>query len=256
MVKMISRLRKSKKNNFRVIDLHSHILPGIDDGSVDFDTSVELVKELSSGGVTDVFATPHYVDETIYVSSRDANKELLKELVSRLEKEGVNVKVYLGNEIYITPRILELLRDKEITVLGKSRYLLVELPMSGDFPGYQDIFLKLIRSGFYVVLAHPERYTTFQNDFSLVAELHDMGVLFQCNFGSFVGKYGKTVFRLVSQIAKAKMIWGMGSDIHRVHGESLIPEAIEKMSKYYTDEELEEILVKNPQKILESKAKE
>lgn len=251
MVKMISRLGKSKKNNRRVIDLHSHILPGIDDGSVDFDTSVELIKELIGGGVSDVFATPHYVDETIYISPRSTNKELLNKLTSRLEKEGVKVNIYLGNEVYITPRILELLKNKEITVLGKSRYLLVELPMSGDFPGYQDIFLKLIRVGFCVVLAHPERYTSFQNDYSLVTELHEMGVLFQCNFGSFVGKYGKTVLKLVTRLAKDKMIWGMGSDIHRVRGESLIPEAIKKMSKYYSDAELEEILVKNPQKILE-----
>lgn len=248
MVKMARRLEKNK--SFKIIDLHSHILPGIDDGSSDFETSVELLKELASGGVTDVFATPHYIDETIYISSKEKNEKLLKQLEDELKKNDIKINIRLGNEIYITPKILDLLKNKEITTLGRSRHLLVELPMSGDFPGYQDIFLKLIRSGFYVVLAHPERYTSFQEDFSLAMELFDMGILFQSNFGSFTGRYGKKVFKLVVRLAKDKMIWGMGSDIHHVYEDSFIPDAIRKMLKYYSEAELKKILSENPREIL------
>lgn len=124
--------------------------------------------------------------------------------------------------------------------------------MSGDYPGYYDIFLSLIRAGYKVILAHPERYSAFHRDFSLVTELYDMGVLLQCNLGSFVGQYGKTARKLVERLAKEKMIWAMGSDIHHLHGDRWIPSAVKKMSKYYSENELKEILDLNPRKILEN----
>ena len=154
-----------------MIDLHSHILPGIDDGASDIEASMVLIRELAAGGVTDVFATPHYIDETIYTSPATANKKLVSKLKRLVKKEGLDICVHLGNEIYINRGILKLLKSGEISSLGSSKYLLVELPMGGDFPGYRDIFLELIRSGYNVVLAHPERYTSFQKDFSLIDEM-------------------------------------------------------------------------------------
>ena len=215
-----------------MIDLHAHILPGIDDGAPDMDTSVALVKELFSGGITEIFATPHYVDETIYVSSKTANLKLLEKLQKRLLKEGVEVKINLGNEIYITPNILKLLKKGEISTMGNSKTLLVELPISGDFPGYQDIFLGLIRAGYKVILAHPERYNSFQNDFDLISEVYDMGVILQCNIGSFIGQYGKAAKKTAVKLAKNKMIGGFGTDIHHLRGEDFIPKAMKKVRKY------------------------
>ena len=233
-----------------MIDLHSHILPGIDDGAPDLETSVALVRELYNGGVTDVVATPHYIDETIYTSSVATNKKLMRELQKKLKDEDVNVKIHLGNEIYICKEIKKLLKNKKISGIGSSKYLLIELPMSGDYPGYQDIFLELLRDGYKVVLAHPERYTAFSKDFALITELYDMGVLMQCNIGSFVGQYGKSVLKLAKKIAKNKMIFAVGTDIHHVHGDAFIPEALKKLGKFYSNDELNEILVENPKKIL------
>lgn len=233
-----------------MIDLHSHILPGIDDGSPDFETSVKLVSELARAGVTDVVATPHYIEETIYTSPKVKNSKLLKELQKRLKTEGVDVKIHLGNEIYISKNIKNLVDDGLISGLFESKYLLVELPMSGDFPNSRDIFLELLRLGYKVVLAHPERYVAFQKDFDLVSDLYEMGILLQCNFGSFAGQYGKSVFKLVKRLAKEKMIFAMGSDIHHLHGDKWMEEALKKMKKFYTDSEMEELLVENPKKIM------
>ncbi len=233
-----------------MIDLHSHILPGIDDGADSFEDSLELVRELSANGVTEVFATPHYVDETAYVSPREDNLKLLDELQQKVNEAGISIKVHLGNEIYITPRILKLLKDGVISAYGDSQYLLVELPMSGEFPNYADIILELLRSSYKVVLAHPERYTSFQKDFSLVQEMFDMGVYLQCNLMSFGGKYGKGALKLAVKLAKSKMIWGLGSDIHHPQGEELWKKSLKKLAKYYNDAEREEILNVNPRKIL------
>ena len=233
-----------------MIDLHSHVLPGIDDGAADVDASMVLIRELAAGGVTDVFATPHYIDETIYTSPAKTNKKLVSKLKTLVKKEGINIRIHLGNEIYIMPKILDFLKSGEISSLSGSKYLLVELPMGGDFPGYRDILLELIRSGYNVVLAHPERYTSFQKDFSLIDEMYEMGVLLQCNIGSFAGQYGRAAMKTARKMAKAKMIWGVGTDIHHPRGDGFVASAIQKMGKYYSDAELAEILVGNPGKIL------
>lgn len=233
-----------------MIDIHSHILPGVDDGAADLDASVELVRELASAGVTDIIATPHYVDETNYVSEVATNTKLLKKLETRLKKEKLDVRVFLGNEIYISNRILGLLTSEEITPLADSKYLLVELPLSGEFPSYYDVFLELIREGYKVILAHPERYATFQKDFNLAVELYDMGVLLQCNAGSFIGHYGKAARKVAEKLAKNDMIFAVATDIHHPRGSKFMDAAFKRLSKFYGTFELEDILEKNPRKIL------
>lgn len=233
-----------------MIDIHSHILPGVDDGAVDIDASVDLIRELCDAGFSDIIATPHYVDETNYISSRANNLKLLKKLRTRLKKEKINVEIHLGNEIYICPRILKLINDGEISGLADSKYLLVELPMSGEYPSYEDIFLELLRAGYKVILAHPERYTAFFKDFDSIVELYNMGVLMQCNLGSFIGHYGKAARKIAERLAREDMIFAVASDIHHPRGPKFVPAAIKRLSHYYDTFELEDILEKNPRKIL------
>ena len=233
-----------------MIDIHSHILPGIDDGAADIDASVVLIRELVDNDVTDIIATPHYVDETNYVSKVSANTKLLKKLRTRLKKEKINVELHLGNEIYIGPKILELLEAGEISALASSKYLLVELPMSGEYPGYMDVFMELQRAGYKVILAHPERYTAFLKDFDSIVELYDMGVLLQCNMGSFIGHYGKASRKIAERLAKNDMIFAVATDIHHPRGPKFMPAAIKKLSRFYDTFELEDILEKNPRKAI------
>lgn len=233
-----------------MIDIHSHILPGIDDGAADIDASMVLIRELAGNGVTDVFATPHYVDETNYVSNVFANTKLLKKLQESAEKENIDIKLHLGNEIYICPKILKLLSDGEISALNGSKYLLVELPMSGEYPGYMDVFMELQRAGYKVILAHPERYTAFFKDFDSIVELYDMGVLLQCNLGSFIGHYGKQPRKIAEKLAKNDMIFAVASDIHHPRGPKFMPAVMKRLSKFYGTFELEDILEKNPKKAI------
>lgn len=233
-----------------MIDIHSHILPGVDDGSRDFETSVEMVKWLGRQGFTDVVATPHYVDETDYTVSSVKNATLVAKLRSELEKAGVNVNIYLGNEIYICRDIEKLIERQEITGINGSKYLLIELPMSGEFPNYEDIFLELMQRGFKVILAHPERYESFKEDFDLIVNLHECGVLFQCNLGSLVDRYGKKARKVLIKMLKNKMVFAFGSDLHRPGGTDYLIAARKKLAKYLDEQELDEVLVRNPAQIL------
>lgn len=234
-----------------MIDIHSHILPGIDDGARSLEDSIEIIQELAKQGVTDVIATPHYVDESIYTSPRGKNLHLINELRKSLQDEEINVNIYLGNEIYINDKIESLIEANEVSTLAGSEYLLVELPMSGEYPNYFDIIITLKQAGYQVVLAHPERYIAMQDDFEKVRELYNSGVLLQCNLGSILGQYGKHAKKTIKELAKNKMIFAFGSDIHHCNNMWSLKKVRDKLAKYYSEDELRQILVDNPQKIID-----
>lgn len=231
-----------------MIDIHAHVLPGIDDGAERLADGVAMVRELAEQGVTGIVATPHYVDETIYSSPRRENLKLLDELRAAVADTGV--ELYLGNEIYINERIDELVRMGKVSALAGSGYVLVELPMSGRYPGYEDVLAELMAAGYKVVLAHPERYVAVQEDYALVENLYEMGVLLQCNLGSVVGQYGKHAKKTVQRLIKERKVFAWGSDIHHCRGEEYWRGVWKKMRKYYSAEELEQVLVANPGKIV------
>ena len=158
--------------------------------------------------------------------------------------------LYLGNEIYVNPNISDLLKHKILSPLADSKYLLIELPMSGNFEGYEDIFYNLKAEGYTVVLAHPERYMTTQKDFRLLERLRSLDVLFQCNLGSIVGQYGHKAEKTVKKLAKKDMIFAFGTDTHHMRDFSEIDEALARLSRIYGEAKLDVLLTDNPMKIL------
>ena len=233
-----------------MIDVHSHILPCVDDGPKSLAGSVAIVRKLVGQGVTDIIATPHYVADTNYVSPKSQNQRVMAVVKRTLEKEGVKVNLYLGNEIYIDNSLLALLKAGKITGLNGSRYLLVELPLDEEYPNYNDILRDLMDAGYIVVLAHPERYSIVQEDYGVAKELYEMGVRFQCNIASILGKYGRGAKKTVKKLIKDNKIFTFGSDIHHAGKKDEILLAQKKLLKYYSEHELHNLLVKNPSKFI------
>lgn len=233
-----------------MIDIHSHILPGIDDGARTMDESIDIVQELVDQGVTGIIATPHYITDTYFTSTKQDNEVLLTRLREALLSAGITVDVYLGNEIFIDRDIIDLLQQNIVSTLGGKNYVLVEFSLNEEYPNYVDILGDLIEKGYNVILAHPERYLFTQQDYSLLKDLYDIGVLLQCNVGSFIGQYGKAAEKLAVRLAKENRIFALGSDIHHARGDKRITRAMKKLRKYYDAGGLERISVKNPSKIL------
>jgi protein-tyrosine phosphatase len=234
-----------------MIDIHSHILPGIDDGSKSMTMSLEILSGLEEQGITDVICTPHYINETNQVSPSWKNQELLNRLKQKAEEKGLKIKLYLGNEIYIDRDISKLIRSKKIAPLATSKYILVELPISGVFQQYEDILLNLKQKGWKVILAHPERYHSFQKDYKKVEEMNRIGILLQCNLGSFIGQFGKAAKKTAQKMAKDKLIYCVGTDIHHPRDYNEIAKAKKTLRKYYEFCEYDAILVQNPLKIVQ-----
>ena len=232
-----------------MIDIHSHLLYGVDDGCKSIDESVEVLKDLECLGYTDIILTPHYIVNSKYTSCRKDNIEKISVLRKELKNQNIKINLYLGNELFIDEKLDYLLENNQVSSLNDSEYLLIELPMNGEFLGYDDIFLDLIHKGKKVILAHPERYFAFQKDFNKIYELEKIGVLFQCNIESIVGSYGKSAQKMVKRLFKEKKVSFLASDIHHRKKYDIWGKSIKKIKKILSNEEYE-LLLNNPSVIL------
>ncbi|MCF7919456.1 MAG: capsular biosynthesis protein [Candidatus Cloacimonetes bacterium] len=195
-----------------MIDIHNHLLPGIDDGSNDITKSLEQLRILAEEGVEKVYLTPHYM-QNLYPNSRSAIKPVLIELRNAVKKAGINIELETGAEYFLDHLAAETVARENLT-LGSSRYVLVETMMQQipvDF--LQNIYL-LQKAGYKVILAHPERYADVIRDPEYVEELLHHDIYLQVNAGSFLGVYGKSVERTAFQLLQNGYLHFIASDNH------------------------------------------
>lgn len=211
-----------------MIDIHTHVLPGIDDGSQSLEESLLILEDLASHGFTDVICTPHYIEDSQYAASNVVKRERLCSLKVAAQDRGININIHLGNEAYITENMDKLIKQKQIETIGDN-YLLFELPMSGAVNSLMDYSHNLRCEGYNLILAHPERYVKFQQNPEFAATLHSKGVEFQCNYGSMTGKYGKHAEKMLKYLLKNDLVDYFGTDIH--HADSEIMEKFDKSVK-------------------------
>ena len=197
-------------------DVHSHILFGIDDGSRTISESVELLKKLKCVGFNNVILTPHFILDSTYNSNYESNIKIYNELKERLIDENIDINIYLGNEIFIDKNVPTLLEKNIITSLNGTKYVLVEFPMHNKLLNLEDILYEIRSKGYEVVIAHPERYDAFKEDYSIVDTLREDGFLFQSNYSSILGYYGKDSIKLLKYMLKRHYIDFLGTDIHRI----------------------------------------
>ena len=225
-------------------DMHSHILYGIDDGSKNLAESIDILKELSSEGVTDIMLTPHYIENSKYNCDNKNKKKIFNEIKKEMKKENIDINIYLGNEVMVNNNLIKLL-DKEIMTLNNSRYLLIELPMTKEFPDLDLIIRSLKEKGFIPIIAHPERYSYVQKNYKWVSDYLEMGVLFQGNYESLFDKYGKSARKALKKLLKNNMIQFLGSDTHRSKSKCNLKELKKKLKKIIRNENVINDLMNN-----------
>lgn len=232
-------------------DIHCHLLFNVDDGSKSLNESINIINDMKNYGYNDIIITPHYISNSNYSSAKTNNQRILDEIKSELKTKNISVNLYLGNEIYIDYDILDLLKDNLISTLNDSHYLLIELPMSGIFEGYIDVFKELMGYGYKIILAHPERYHAFQDDFNKIYELNNIGILFQCNLDSIIGGYGKGAQKMMKKLLKDDLISFLASDIHHIkHDYTKWDKVRKKVLKYISNDKYEKLVDINPKKVI------
>jgi protein-tyrosine phosphatase len=234
-----------------VIDIHNHLLFGVDDGMPTMEGSIEVLTDMYKYGYSSVILTPHYITNSRYNSSAKENFHRLKLLRDELKNRNIPLKLYLGNEIFIDDNIYELLKNGEIYSLNGTSYILVELPMDGEYSDYIEVFKDLMSKGCHVILAHPERYLAFQKDYKKVNELIKIGVYLQSNIDSLIGKYGPAAEKMIKKLLSEKKIAFLATDIHRrKHNYTDWNKAKEIALKYISEDEYDTLVHKNPSQLV------
>jgi protein-tyrosine phosphatase len=195
-----------------VIDLHCHILPGIDDGPATVEGSLALARTARAAGIDTIVATPHV--SARYPNDADTIAQLVNALNAQLAAEEVELEVLPGAEIAIT-HLAEIETEQLSRLcLGAGRWLLVEPPFTLVAAGLGAMVLSLQRDGHRVVLAHPERCPALQRDRQVVRSLADAGVLMSITAGSLVGRFGGEVRRYALELAREGLVHNVTSDAH------------------------------------------
>lgn len=236
-----------------MVDMHSHILPGIDDGSRDSEETYKLLMEAHNAGFTKVISTSHYYLGH-YEENENKRKTYIDAINNNLQEINCNLQINIGSEIFITNDMVNLLKENKASSINGTRYVLFETPFGAEPQNLKNVIFSLMSNNYIPIIAHPERYSYVQKNPNMLLELIDLGVLFQSNFGSVIGQYGKEAKKTVKLLLKNNFIHFLGTDAHRKNTiYTVIPEAIKSLKEIISEEELEELTTTNPNLVLENK---
>lgn len=199
-----------------MIDIHLHILPGVDDGPETLEESLELAQALVQEGIHAAIATPHYNDEFPQRSAGEIQARVY-ELQQHLNRYQIPLRLFAGHEALIKPGLLEDIQAGRLATLNQSRYLLLELWNTTWLPETERVIFTLRAGGIIPILAHPERYRAIQDDPSRLARLAQQGVLAQLTASSLLGTQGKTARRCAEHLLKKRLVHFIASDAHGLH---------------------------------------
>ena len=230
MLNWFSNKKKEKLHSidFSVIktDMHSHLIPGIDDGAPDLSSSIILIKELVSLGFKKIITTPHIMSD-IYRNSSENISHGLQELKKEIVKQEIQVEIEAAAEYYIDFEFEQKINDKNLLTFGDN-FILIELSFSQAPQNLFEIIFKLQLEGYKVVLAHPERYGFYNKE--NYEELINRGVLFQINLLSLIGYYSSQIQLKAEELIANNQVSFVGSDCHNMRHAQLYIECQNKKS--------------------------
>lgn len=196
-----------------MLDIHCHILSGIDDGADTTEKSLKMLEIAQKDGTTKIIATPHYIRGYNENSFDDIEKRVGR-LNALSVAKSIGVKVYTGQEVYLDDKTVTLYKNGIIRGLNYTKYILVEFPMISYDESMIDILYELRLRGAIPIIAHPERYTYFINKPSLINQFVKEGYLFQINTGSINGIFGNNVKDTSNVFIKNNICDFIASDAH------------------------------------------
>ena len=204
------------------VDIHSHLLPGIDDGAKDMDTSIALLLKMASYGIKNFITTPHVLG-SVYPNSSEVIKQKLAAVKKELEKREIKgISIQAAAEYMLDGEFSALLDQKDILVL-KDNYILVEMSYFSAPINLYELLFEIQLKGYKPVLAHPERYNFYHTDFKSYYKLKQAGCLFQLNLLSLTDQYGKGVQKTSEKLLKENLYDFVGTDTHHQNHLELLP---------------------------------
>ena len=212
MFSFLKRKRTPEKGPQLKVDIHSHLIPGIDDGSQSMEESLSLLRGLEVLGYEKIITTPHIMSDA-YRNTPSIIKAGLKELQKAAKQEGIAIEIFAAAEYYLDDGFSRLLEAGDMMTI-KDKYLLFETSYISKPLGTEEMIFEITSAGFTPIMAHPERYRYIKDPGKEYSRFKDLGVRFQVNINSFGGHYGKSAKNLATFLSKNGMIDYLGSDVH------------------------------------------
>ena len=232
------------------IDLHSHILPALDDGAKNMEKTREMLQIAYEEGIRTIIATPHY-----FASRKSASitriEDTIREVEEQMQRWGFRIKLFPGNEIYYRSEVPDLLEEGKIATLAGSRYVLVEFDPMTEYSYLRDGILKLDSYGYIPILAHTERYECLWKKKEKLQRVKDHGGLIQVNASSFQGGLFDEMAKRARYLMKNDLLDFIGTDAHSTGKRSpRMKETASYLYKKLGDKKANKILVENPMSVL------
>ena len=239
-----------------MIDIHSHILPGIDDGAKDQEEALEMARLAVADGIRVMVATPHLFKHQSMdldaINEKSVILERLDRFRDRLAAEGIALEILPGCDVPLSADTLRLLaEDRVLTVNDGKRYLLLELPHFSIPPTLEDICFRLQSLGLTPIITHPERQPLIQERPERLGRLVELGCLAQLTAGSLTGGFGRRIARVSRQLVKKGYIHLLASDAHNTRGRPpILSQAVSALSKLVGPEQARAMVTLTPEKII------
>lgn len=211
-------------------DMHSHLLPGLDDGVDNFEESIELIREFASLGYKKLITTPHVMGD-FFRNTPESIHAKLEELKGLVAEANIDISLEAAAEYYLDESFMEKLRNGKKLLTFGNKYLLFETSYINESSFLKEAVFLIRSLGYKPVLAHPERYIYLYSDFEKFLEISEMGVLFQLNINSLSGYYSPIAKRFAEKLIDAGMVSFIGSDCHGTRHLEALRKSREK--KYY-----------------------
>ncbi|MDH5366044.1 MAG: capsular biosynthesis protein [Cyclobacteriaceae bacterium] len=229
---MFSFLQKKSPNIQSEIytDLHSHLLPGIDDGVDKISQSIEIIKRFQDLGYKKLVTTPHIM-QGFYNNTPEIINNKLEQLQEELKNQNLQVEIEAAAEYYLDEYFLSLINDKSEILTFGNNYVLFETGFMNEPINLKEIIFKLKSNGYNPVMAHPERYGYLTQNLELIEDLIDRGVFMQLNINSLSGYYSKDIRKMAEKLIDKKYVHFLGSDCHHIQHLKVLE--ISKGKKYY-----------------------
>ncbi len=225
--KIFSWGRKNEHNQERVIfDLHSHLIPGIDDGARTMADSLEMIRHMADQGFTHLVTTPHIMWDS-YKNTPEGIRKGLGEVREACLENGIDVTLDAAAEYFIDEHFLALLRGQGELLTLPGKRLLVELPYTTPLMNTTETLFSVIGYGYRPVLAHPERYAYFHSEPEAYRRLKEQGCELQLNALSLTGQYGSGVQKMARWLLKQRLVTFIGSDVHDLRHVKALGKAME-----------------------------
>lgn len=236
-----------------MIDLHCHILPGLDDGAQNLKEALAMAKAAEEDGIRKIVATPHLFRENFHYENLNIIERKRNELAQALKNYNIHVEILAGAEVHISHNLIdEIKKNRSHLVLDRSSYMFVEFPPEHVFSGVKELFFELMSEGITPIIAHPERNSVFIHNPSLLYELIQMGGLAQSNSGSFSGMFGSEVEAAVFRFLELNLIHFIGSDAHNANSKApKLSDAVKRAEAIVGEEVADDFVRGNPQAILD-----